>query len=251
MSYIDRRNQSNFAKVFTSPFLLLWIFFIIIFLKSQSVYSPQRIDVLSIILFVLLAINLSAIIKLKSSVIKIFLCAIMSTYFFIFLQVNFRTSLDLSARKNIDSPFFYDQIAKSIIKEIGASKIPRNSVYIFNDNGSYKEDSSESYLWYTKWMAERIDHFVNRVFYEENPLANNYQHTLNYVKRLSYLDADFYFLICRNNSDLCVSRFLQSLKSLDGGADSQFLKVKNISLNQSDLFLKTEIFLIAKQKINK
>lgn len=251
-SYFDRSKQPSFIKIFTTPFLLFWTLIIIVFLKNQSVYSVQRIDVLSIAFFILLAIGLFTIIKLKSSLAKISLCVIMSVYFFIFLLINSQNSLKLSARKNVDSPFLYEEIAKLIIKEISLTKISRSEVYIFNDDGYHQKDNSinnpENYLWYRKWMAERIDHFVNRFFYETNPLTDDYQHTLNYGKRLDYLDAKLYFLICRDNDADCLNRFLQSLRALENEQRYQFSEIKNISLNQNDIFPKIKIFLVAKQE---
>lgn len=252
MSSHNRSRQADFVKIFTSPFLLLWIFLVFIFLKNQSVYSVQRIDVLSIVFFILLAINLSTIIKLKFSIAKTFFCVIMFIYFFIFLLLNFRSSLELSTRRNINSPFFYEEVARLIIKEIKLNQISINNFYIFNDIEYYQKDDHtsdpENYLWHRKWMAERIDHFANRTFYELNSLTDDYQHTLNYGKRLNYLDVEFYFLICRDSDIICLSRFLQSLKTLEHGANYQFSEIKKIRLNKNDVFSKIEIYLLEKQK---
>ena len=122
----------------------------------------------------------------------------MLTFFIFFLIINLKDSSNFCSIKNVDSSFVYEKIANSIVNEIKQNLISIDKVYIFNDiayqNENYLTDPG-NYLWYRKWMAERIDHFVNKVFYEANLLVDNYQHTLNYGGQLNYLDAKYYFLI--------------------------------------------------------
>lgn len=250
----NRNIQNDYVKIFTTPLVFFWIFIILIFLKSQSFYSLQRIDVLSILFFILLAINLSTVINLKPSILKFFSYIIMLTFFIFFLIINLKDSSNFCSIKNVDSSFVYEKIANSIVNEIKQNLISIDKVYIFNDiayqNENYLTDPG-NYLWYRKWMAERIDHFVNKVFYEANLLVDNYQHTLNYGGQLNYLDAKYYFLICREYDEECISRFLQSMYSFGDKfklkIDYQFFVIKSSSLNTHDDISEIKIYLLKKQ----
>lgn len=236
--FVKKHNPSFYQKPFTSFFVLIWIICMLLFMKDiNQPDSFHRFDVLNLLFFIWLLMILNEKNRFANLFNKV-ISSLIIIFLIIFLLSNLKKVSRLTNEYSFESISTNQRISQLIINYLNEKNIQRDEILTFNALSQInKEAKGHDFLWNLKWQAERIDHFINKEFNYNNSLVENYQCTLNYNHELDYLDANYYFLVCKSQDEKCLSNFSINLSLLNSKAYNkhQFILQDELSFDDHRL----------------
>jgi hypothetical protein len=232
------KHESDLSnKVFDNFWLLLWILLTPYFLINiDAPYAPHRIDLIVIVFFIFLSIKMKQILNCKKNIYKIILILPIIAFLILFFLHNISLVLPKPGMKDSSSYAFNEIVSEAIIQKIDEYRLNRSDVMIFyHFNRDYLgEDICENdYLGKTRFLAQPIDHLINKKLMIRDSINFKYQSLDNYNA-----GNRFYFLVYNDykTGNQCFDKFTQGISEFEGDSFSKLIIKDNfyLSFNNHD-----------------